>query len=51
MQFQAMLQFNHNGLKSMDATFGTNNVKYHLFTLMTFDFHRTEVPVAWVIMS
>jgi hypothetical protein len=29
--------------------FGTNNVKYHLFTLMVFDFHRIRVLVAWVI--
>jgi hypothetical protein len=37
-QLQAMLQFGHNGLISMDATFGTNDVKYHSFTLMAFDF-------------
>ncbi len=35
----------------MDATFGTNGVKYHLFTLMAFYFHRTWVPVAWVITN
>jgi hypothetical protein len=35
----------------MDATFGTNNVKYHLFTLMAFDFHHTRVLVAWVITN
>jgi hypothetical protein len=35
----------------MDATFGTNDVKYHLFTLMAFDFHHTGVLVAWVITS
>jgi hypothetical protein len=46
-----MFQFGHNGFISMDAMFGTNNVKYHLFTLMVFDFHQTWVPVAWVIMS
>jgi len=46
-----MFQFGRNWLISMDATFGTNNVKYHLFTLMAFDFHHTRVPVAWVIMS
>jgi hypothetical protein len=44
-KFQAMFQFNDNGLISMDAMFGTNNVKYHLFTLMVFDFHRTRVLV------
>jgi hypothetical protein len=46
-----MLQFSHNGLVSMDATFGTNDVKYRLFTLMPFDFHQTRVLVAWVIMN
>jgi hypothetical protein len=46
-----MLQFGCNGLVSMDATFGTNYVKYHLFTLMAFDFHQMGVPVAWVIMN
>ncbi len=51
MQLQAMLQFSHNELIFMDATFGTNDVKYHLFTLMAFDFHRTGVLVVWVIMS
>ncbi len=35
----------------MDAMFGTNDVKYHLFTLMAFDFHCTWVPIAWVITS
>jgi hypothetical protein len=35
----------------MEAMFGTNDVKYHLFTLMMFDFHRTRVLVAWVITS
>jgi hypothetical protein len=46
-----MLQFGHNALVSMDATFGTNDVKYHLFTLMPFDFHQIGVLVAWVIMN
>jgi hypothetical protein len=46
-----MFQFGHKEFISMDAMFGTNNVKYHLFTLMAFDFHRIGVPVVWVIMS
>jgi hypothetical protein len=45
MQLQNMFQFGHNGLISMDATFGTNDMKYHLFTLMAFDFHHTRVLV------
>jgi hypothetical protein len=46
-----MLQFSHNGLIFMDAMFGINDVKYHLFTLMVFDFHHTRVPIAWVITN
>jgi hypothetical protein len=49
--FVVVFQFDHNGLIFMDATFGTNNVKYQLFTLMEFDFHHTKVLVAWVITS
>jgi hypothetical protein len=29
----------------MDATFGTIDVKYHLFTLMAFDLHSIGVPI------
>jgi hypothetical protein len=46
MQLQAMLQFGHNEPIFMDVTFGTNDVKYHLFTLMGFDFHCTKVLIA-----
>jgi hypothetical protein len=48
---QAMVSLGGNGAISMDATFGTNDVKFYLFTLMGFDAHRTGVPVAWIITS
>ncbi len=35
-QLQSMVSLNDNGAISMDATFGTNDVKFHLFTLMVF---------------
>jgi len=35
----------------MDVTFGTNDVKFQLFTLMVFDAHRIGVLVAWIITS
>jgi hypothetical protein len=35
----------------MDATFGTNDMKFHLFTLTMFDDHRTDVLLAWIIIS
>jgi hypothetical protein len=50
-QLQAMVSLGDNGAISMDATFGTNDVKFHLFTLMVFDAHHTGVPIAWIIIS
>jgi hypothetical protein len=38
-----MVSLNDNGAISMDATFGTNDVKFHLFTLMVFDAHHQSV--------
>jgi hypothetical protein len=34
-----------------DAIFGTNDVKYHLFTLMGFDAHHIRMPLAWIVTS
>jgi hypothetical protein len=50
-QCEYMLSYGHNGAISMDATFGTNGMKFRLFTLMGFDDHRTSVPLAWIITS
>ncbi len=35
----------------MDVIFNTNDVKFHLFTLMVFDAHRTKMSVAWIITN
>jgi hypothetical protein len=50
-QFEAMLRWANYGAISMDATFGTNHMKLHLFTLMIFDDFRNDVLIAWVITS
>ncbi len=50
-QLQAMVSLSDNGAIIMDATFSTNDVKFHLFTLMVFDAHCTGVLVAWIITS
>ncbi len=50
-QLQAMDSLGDNGAISMDATFDTNDVKFHLFTLMVFDAHCTKVLVAWIIIN
>jgi hypothetical protein len=36
-QMQSMFSLGENGAIPMDATFKTNDVKFHLFTLMVFD--------------
>jgi hypothetical protein len=46
IQCESMLSYGHNGANSMDATFGTNDMKFHLFTLMGFKHHRMSVPLA-----
>jgi hypothetical protein len=46
-----MVSLSDNGAISMDATFSTNDVKFHLFTLMVFDVHHTRMPVAWIITN
>jgi hypothetical protein len=50
-QLQAMVSLGDNGAISMDVTFDTNDVKFHLFTLMVLDAHRTGMLVAWIITS
>ncbi len=46
-----MLSYGHNGAIFMDAKFGTNDMKFHLFIFMGFDDHRTSVLLAWIITS
>jgi hypothetical protein len=45
-QCDSMLSYGHNGAIFMDATFGTNDMKFHLFTLMGFANHYMGVPLA-----
>jgi hypothetical protein len=50
-QCESMLSYGHNGAISMDATFGTNDMKFHLFALMGFDDQCMNVPLAYIITS
>ncbi len=50
-QVQSIVLIGDHGVVSMDTTFGTNDVKFHLFTLMVFDAHHTKILVAWIITS
>jgi hypothetical protein len=40
-----MLAYYHNGTISMDATFGRNDVKSHLVTLMGFYVYKSKISV------
>jgi len=46
---ESMLSYGHNGAISTDAAFGTNDMKFHLFTLMGFDDHHMGVFLTWII--
>jgi len=48
-QLQSMVSFGDNGAISIDATFNTNDVKFHLFTLMVFNVHCIKMPIAWTL--
>ncbi len=50
-QCESMLSYGYNGAISMDATFGTNDMKFHLFTLMAFDDHNIGILLALIITS
>jgi len=50
-QCESMLSYGHNGAISMDATFGPNDMKFHLFTLMGFDDHHIVVLLASIITN
>eukprot|EP01018_Ginkgo_biloba_P023858 Gb_25997 [translate_table: standard] len=46
-----MVKFGKNNLIATDSTFGTNKLKYPLFTLLVFDTHQNGLLVAWIISS
>ncbi len=50
-QYESVLSYGHNSAISMDATFGTNDMKFHFFTLMGFGDHHMGVLLAWIITS
>jgi hypothetical protein len=47
-QCDSMLSYGHNGAIYMDATFGSNDMKLRLFSLMGFDDHHIGVLLAWI---
>eukprot|EP01018_Ginkgo_biloba_P006740 Gb_09802 [translate_table: standard] len=50
-QLEQMVKFGKNTLIAIYSTFGTNKLKYPLFTLIVFDTHQNGVPIVWIISS
>jgi len=48
-QCESIQSYGHIGAISMHAIFGTNDMKFHLFTLLGFDDHHMGVPLTWII--
>eukprot|EP01018_Ginkgo_biloba_P006876 Gb_03544 [translate_table: standard] len=50
-KLEQIVKFGKNNLIATNSTFGTNKLKYPLFTLIVFDTHQNGVHVAWIISS
>ena len=50
-QKTTLLKYGRDECISMDATFGANDLMYHLFTLVVFDEWHKVIPIALVITS
>ncbi len=49
VQLQSMISCIHNEPISMYVTFGINDMKFHLFTLIVFHAHCIGVPMALIM--
>ena len=45
------IKWGHNRQVQIDATFGSNNLKFPLFTLVVIDDFNRGIPVAWMVAS
>eukprot|EP01018_Ginkgo_biloba_P021173 Gb_29592 [translate_table: standard] len=50
-KLEQMVKFGKNNLIAFELTFGTNTLKYPLFTLLVFDTHQNGILVVWIILS
>ena len=45
------IKWSHNRVVEIDATFGSNNLKFPLFSLLAIDHFNTGIPFAWMVAS
>eukprot|EP01018_Ginkgo_biloba_P032622 Gb_39009 [translate_table: standard] len=50
-KLEQMVKFEKNNFIATDSTFGSNKLKYPLFTLIVFNTHQNGILVAWIISS
>ncbi|KAM0947953.1 putative Zinc finger, SWIM-type [Dioscorea sansibarensis] len=48
-QLQQMLRFGNGSIVASDSSFGTNKLKYPIYTLLVFGSNNNAIPVAWII--
>ena len=50
-QRQICQTYGNNNMLAMDSTFGTNQYKMALYTIMVFDSHKNGILIAWIVRS
>ncbi|KAJ0969567.1 hypothetical protein J5N97_022444 [Dioscorea zingiberensis] len=48
-QLQQMIRFGNGGIVASDSRFGTNKLKYPIYSLIVFDSNNNTIPIAWII--
>ncbi|KAJ8748744.1 hypothetical protein K2173_011298 [Erythroxylum novogranatense] len=48
-QLQQMIRFGNRSLMASDSRFGTNKLKYPIYSLLVFNSDNKAIPVAWII--
>jgi hypothetical protein len=50
-QLQCLLKYGQSGKKFKTTTFGSNDLKFHLFILVVFDKRKNDMPIVWITTS
>lgn len=48
-QLQQMIRFGNHRILAADSRFGTNKLKYPIYSLLVFDSNNNAIPVAWIM--
>ncbi|XP_020243005.1 uncharacterized protein LOC109821233 [Asparagus officinalis] len=48
-QLQQLINFGNRSVLAADSKFGTNKLKYPIYSLLVFDSNNNAIPVAWIM--